>query len=174
MIEVSAKDIGKVLATDDKTRRRAMHVGLRRAAHIGRGILVQQATNRGKIDRGQYRAAFRIVREHGARALDRRQGATYTILNDAPYAGVIELGARPHKVSEAGREAIREWVRRKVLGFSASEADENAIVDEITMGIVKKLEIKGQQGTFIVRDSLPILRDVAAIEIRRAISERMP
>lgn len=174
MIVVDAKDIGKVLAKDDKTRRRAMHVGLRRAAHRGRGLLVQRAKERGKIDRGQYRAAFRVVREEGVRALDKRQGATYTILNDAPYAGVIELGARPHKVSEAGREAIREWVRRKVFGFSASEADENAIVDQMTMGIVKKLEFKGQKGTFIVSDSLPALRDIVDEEISRAISERIP
>lgn len=37
-----------------------------------------------------------------------------SLTNVAPHAGIVEEGARPHKVSKEGIEAIAKWVRRKL------------------------------------------------------------
>lgn len=114
------------------------------------------------------------------------------ITNDAPYAGVIEAGARPHGVSAEGREAIREWVRKKVTlinvykgpgkgkqgpvhkrtrSLTRNEADGEFApwVDEITNAIIHKLATKGQKGLWLVRDNLPLFYRW----VREAINEQL-
>ena len=171
---IKPSQLGATLRADDKKRRRAVHVGLRRAAMRGKTHLVAETKRQGKVHTGHFKAAWRVVRVDGQHAVDKRQGAGYAILNDAPHAGIIELGARPHPVSREGYEAIRRWVSRKLLGISAQMADENEEVDAITRAIVRKLELHGQEPTYLVRESLPELRKMAGEEIERAIKERLP
>lgn len=164
MRTISAEQVGAILRADRDARTKGVTIGLSRAAERGKAHLMTMTKKLGKVHMGQYRASWRVVRD----------GDGYTIINDAPHAGVIELGARPHKVSPEGVEAIREWVRRKVLGYSIADADSNAETDQITMGIVRKLAKYGQRGTFIVRDSMPELQRFVTVEIDRAIRERLP
>ena len=171
---VKPSELGATLRRDDKKRRRAVHVGLRRAAHRGRRHLVAETKRQGKVHTGQLKAAWRVVCVAGQHSVDKRQGSAYAILNDAPHAGIIELSARPHPVSREGYDAIRRWVQRKLLGISARMADENEEVDVITRAIVRKLELYGQEPTYLVRDSLSELRKIMAEEIERAIKERLP
>ena len=70
------------------------------------------------------------------------------LINTAPYAWIVEEGARPHPVSQAGREAISLWVRRQMLVNDPEE------VQRIVEAIVNKLQHHGQKGTFFVRDAL--------------------
>lgn len=117
-----------------------------------------------------------------------RAGMVASVTNDAPYAGVIERGARPHGVSEEGQRAIYEWVRRHFRftttvkrGANAGkqskpksvtgEAFEDPFLSEVTFGIVMKLKREGQKGRFIVRNERPALTDAAAKDLIAEISK---
>jgi hypothetical protein len=43
-----------------------------------------------------------------------KRGNSAAVVVDAPHAGIIELGARPHPVSREGVEAIARWVTKKL------------------------------------------------------------
>src|SRR5262245_48635855 len=74
--------------------------GLRRAAERSKAHLV----SRTPVDMGQLKSSWSVS-----------EGLTGVALhNSSPIAGVIDLGARPHPVSKAGRQAITEWAARKV------------------------------------------------------------
>lgn len=110
------------------------------------------------------------------------------VFDDAPYAGVVERGARPHGVNEEGRQAIREWIRRKLVRISVAntkshgpartmrtrmltrgEAQDDPEVERILQAILKKLATVGQEGKFIVRDSLPKTSNWLGLEILRQL-----
>lgn len=48
----------------------------------------------------------------------RRTATGAVVTDDAPHAGIIELGARPHPVSREGVEAIARWVKTKLHAVS--------------------------------------------------------
>lgn len=101
------------------------------------------------------------------------------IVNSAPYAGVMERGARPYKIGREGIEAIREWVRLKIALMDAGggkvrplspqeathEGGFGYFIDDITWAIVKKIERDGIQGRFFVRGSLDKLRSFLDEEV---------
>lgn len=93
------------------------------------------------------------------------------IENSAPYAGVVEEGARPHSVSAEGKASIALWARRK-LGATDQEAQ------QIAEGVAWKLRKQGQKPTYFVRDSLDEIRTFTAQSVIAAIREisnrRMP
>lgn len=74
------------------------------------------------------------------------------LYNDAPHAGVIEVGAPPHKVSQAGFHKITRWAVTK-LGLSDRDAR------AVAMSVVKRIGIIGQPAKlfvmFAVRDTSP-------------------
>lgn len=90
--------------------RKAVERGMISAAHRGRAILVRATP----VNTGQLKAAWLVV-IGGWLA-----GFIAEVVNDAPHAGVIEAGARPHAVSRAGVEAIRRWVMLKMFGWMAA------------------------------------------------------
>lgn len=173
------------LAKINKVIRKAVIKGIRSGAHAGRAILVKRSPK----DTGQLKASWRVSVGEGMEIAQ--------IFNDAPHAGIVEHGARPHPVSEEGRKAIREWVIRhfgfvgtkkrgtrrlvgknqvtvggKVRGIgsrvaSQRNADMNADVDRVVDGIIHKLETKGQKPTYFVRNSREDLRAVMIAEIGR-------
>ena len=165
---VKPSDLGAVLRAHERNSRKAVLRGVRRATYAGKRHLMQAAKEAGKTDRGQFRNSFRVLRT-GSISLKRMGG--YEILNDAPYAGVIELGARPHPVSPEGVQSIYRWVYRKLLGISAAMAEENAEVDAITQAIVRKLRLYGQRGTFLFRNALSTLQQILKREVERAKKE---
>jgi hypothetical protein len=85
--------------------------GITSAAFRGLGIIQNElipAESPQPIDRGAYRAGWRVEpTDHGA-----------DIVNDLPYAPVVEWGARAEniKVGRAMIQALAEWAKRK--GFS--------------------------------------------------------
>lgn len=108
------------------------------AAHRGRTLLVRKSP----VDRGNFKNAWRVRTIAG--------GAE--IQNDAPYAGIIELGARPHPVSREGIEALTGWARRHFPGVDEKEHK------SIAFAIAAKLKKYGQKPTYLVRDSMDELR----------------
>lgn len=131
------------------------------------------------------------------------KGSTITLRNDAPHAGIIERGARPHNVSEEGQLALLDWVLRNVhlgrnQGVKAVAATRQAkrivagtstlktagkaygrandILAEalaVVAGIVRKYRREGQKGHFIVEKALPELKKLAMDEAERAVRKAM-
>lgn len=137
-----ARDIRRRFRKLPKTVETAMKI----AAHRGRTLLVQRTP----VDTGQMKNAWRV------------DPFDLEIINDAPHAGIIEGGARRHKVNRAGRLAIERWAMRK-LGVDEETAK------AISWGVAKKLEREGQEGKFITRDSMPELQKMVIKEVERRI-----
>jgi hypothetical protein len=158
---ISAKDLPKALREEARKVKGAIRSSQRVAAQRGKAHLIAETDRKGITDRGQYKSSFK-VRGQGS-------GGEVVLENDSPIAGVIELGARPHPVSEEGREAIRAWVARKMLGISAADAEDNLDVEAITRAIVEKIRRHGQDGRFVFRDALPTLNRFLREEVERRL-----
>jgi hypothetical protein len=85
------------------------------------------------------------------------------VQNVAPYAGIIERGARPHGVNKAGQEAIMRWAQKK-LGL-----DEKA-AKSVTWVICEKLRNHGQPGLFLVRNNMEKFLGFLKQEFERQLS----
>lgn len=143
MPTVALKGIAKRLERHDEAARIAVHQGLRSGARFGRTHLVSVT----KKDRGMAKAAWKV---YNGPLNARGNTPAAWIENSAPYIGVLELGARPHAVSEEGRLAIFEWVLRHFRGIEtgSSRTSKNllAVSGETALGsskLAKKLIVRG-------------------------------
>ena len=104
-IDIKAADFGRAIEEQLRedtglARRVALEVALR---GVSRAVTL---TNKaGKVDRGQFKRSWK--------AIPTPDGAE--LLNDAPYAGVIEHGRRPGRPGPP-LAPIYEWVQRKLRG----------------------------------------------------------
>jgi hypothetical protein len=168
-IQIKATQVGATLQAFQGKVPVAIRAGLQVAAQRGKTHLQQQSP---VGVAGAYRAAWHVKRELNGWSLE----------NDAPYAGVIERGARPHKVSAEGWAAIWLWVKR-VLAWQVrvERADRNfyfkkrrtleQITTDITWAIVKKIEKHGQKPRWIVRNSMPLLAKWMQHEVDRQVRQ---
>lgn len=156
VVRIKAKDFAKDLKRRTLATNRAVADGMRLGAERAKGILIRRTPT----DTGRMRNSWK-VRSTGARRGGLRE---YELINDAPYAGVIEHGARPHSVNREGVAAITAWARRKFP--SANEQQLRGIV----WGIVNNLKRKGQRPTFFVRDSRKDIASAVKSEVDRRIS----
>lgn len=103
---VSPKDIGKVLARTNKVILGHQKRAILEAAALGSELVARSAP----VDTGRLKQSVRL----------RRKGASGhpEIVADAPHAGPVEAGARPHW---APLRPLIGWVRRKV-GAAAKSA----------------------------------------------------
>jgi len=148
-IKLTPPELPGRLTSDAHKMRQGFERGLLESMHKAKRTLQRRTP----VDRGQMKSAWRI----------NKNITKFSLINDAPYAGIIEAGARPHPVSEEGRESIRLWVSRHFPGQTEQE------LDGITMAIVHKLRTKGQKPTWFVRDSMDkIVKDMATL-VRRAM-----
>lgn len=169
-IRIDSADLTRELAARAKGTRALIDKGGRAGLLRGQALLVRKSPSY----MGQLRASWKV---RGTA----RTG--YQLVGDAPHAGIVELGARPHPVSRAGREAIKAWVMKVILGMTPrrrsgpltptqASGDLGAIdarAEAITWGIVAKLKKEGQKGTFIVRDSLDNIRGFIQTEVETLI-----
>lgn len=163
--EVSPDELEKHLKSRDRMTRRAVARGVKSAAQAGRTYMVQVTNTRGKVYTGQFKASWRVQKNSaaiGTKARAARAVAGVELVNSAPHAGIVELGARPHSVNREGIENLTLWARR-VLGLSPEEARSAAFA------IAAKFRREGQKPTFMVRDSLPKLRVILGKEVDREI-----
>ena len=145
-IDVRPGELGKKLIADHKARLDVIKRAARAAAFRLKAYLVEVVKQSGITDRGTYKGSFRVVDE--------------SVLNDAPHAGIIELGARPHPVSKEGQEAIKQWCMRK-LKLSESEAASVAYL------ICQKIKKEGQKPHYFMRDAIPKAIEFFEIELKR-------
>jgi len=134
-------------------------------------------------DLGQAKAGWQVSKPKPG-----SQGAEVSLYNDAPYVAILELGARPHKVSLEGRIAIYEWVLRNIPPTPVSgpvrhqreksggrrqmqQDSTEAVAMQITQGIVRKLFKKGQKGKFFVAKSMDELNRDFGRELNSQIAK---
>jgi hypothetical protein len=150
------KDLPGELARREKEVKRAIARGIRNGTRRGRAVLVMRTPK----DTGLLKASWRdSTVGSGAR------GVVTEIFNTAPYAGIVEEGARPHAVSAEGRQAILEWARRHFPGKTEQE------LEGITFAICRKLREHGQEPTYFIRNARPELARVMVEEIVRAVQK---
>lgn len=100
-VRASSKEVGALLRAAGERVPQQLKGALRVSAERARGKLVSDSP----VDMGVFKNAWAVV--------SRPTGVS--VINSAPYAGIIERGARPHGVNAEGREAIKRWVMRKLL-----------------------------------------------------------
>lgn len=154
-IDITADKLPAALRANGKGTSAALKIAAIAAARRFVPYLAKLTDDMGITDRGIFKAGWKA--EKTAR------GAS--VSNDTPYAGVIELGARPHAVSPAARQLLKEWAIRK-LGVSAKEAD------GISWAIAHKIAQKGQAPTYMVRDAMPHAAKWFAEEFARVMRNR--
>lgn len=174
VITIGIEQLPRELQRVEQRFEKALARGLRMGAERGRAIIVRRTP----MDLGQLRASWK-VKAHDMVA---------ELINDAPHAGIVELGARPHKVNAEGWQAIYEWVRRhpelygasrprsRVSATTAQQAQLGAFkgldpeITSITWAIVKKIQKHGQKPTFFVRESLDVLEKALIKEVERQLA----
>lgn len=157
-ITVSPKDLPAELRRRTGMTREAVARGIRSGARRAKALMVLKTPK----DTGHMKLAWRDNVSHGRESFEAVQAEVF---NDAPYAGIVEMGARPHTVNKFGRFAILEWVRRHMPGLSDKEQM------RVRDAIVHKLATKGQAPTYFVRDSRPKIVEGTRAEVTRAIRE---
>lgn len=144
---ISVNDYGARLRLGEAGRDEAVRRGLFKAALVGEAIVAAKTP----VDRGQLRNAWKVV--------PTPTGAE--LFNDAPHAGIVELGSRPHRPPF---RPILEWVVR-VLGTGKKSFEDYSEVEPhlfgIAKAIVRKIEAEGTRPRYMVRDSLPKLTLIA-------------
>ena len=173
VIRIGIEQLPEALARGEQRFERALYRGLRRGAERGRAIIVPKTPT----DLGQLRASWKV------KAAD----MVAELINDAPHAGIVELGARPHKVSPEGWQAIYEWVRRhpELYGEKKARTKVSGTLSElaklgpfrgidpeitaITNAIVQKIRRRGQKPTNFVRNNLEALRKALIKEVERQL-----
>lgn len=159
MINLRAEQVPAVMRQHEERARKAIRVAAVGAAHRFKARLVARTDELGITDTGIFKNAWRVATGIG--------NALAEVYNDAPYAGILELGARPHKVSAEAREAIKRWAMRK-LQLEEAEAEHAA------WAIAKKIEAEGVKPHYIVRDLLRTAQRYLREEMKRAMDASRP
>lgn len=179
VIKIGPNEIGREIRARNRQTPAIVKRALVRSARRGRALLVRRTPK----DLGQAKAGWRV-----SVPISGSKRAAVDLYNDTPYVGILEMGARPHRVSLEGRVAIQEWVRRnippvpvsgpvrapkfKTGGRRAMQAKSSeAQVMAITEGIIWKLRTKGQEPTYFVKKSIPELQEFFVKEVDAAISK---
>ncbi len=180
VFKISDRDVPALLRAHARRVPELSHNASITAANRARTMLVRASP----VYTGIFRNAWRVRLNPG-----KNQGAT--VENDAPHAGIIEKGARPHPVSREGIEALTLWAKRKLLhGASRAAAkrvskknrgsvtaDIDAEAKRIAFAIAKKISQVGQKGLFLVEKRMGKFSKfyVTALndEIRKMLAARM-
>jgi nucleoid-associated protein YgaU len=139
--------LGSLLKQAGAAMPRVMRNASLGAARRGQALMPKK----GPTDQGQLRNSWRV-----------REVPDVALVNDAPHAGIVEAGARPHPVSREGIDALTGWAMRQ-LGVSEKEAR------GIAFAIAARMKTEGQEPTYFIRDSLAELRDFLRPEVVRQL-----
>jgi hypothetical protein len=199
VIRVSARDAGKAASEMSRDVLQAIRKGTNRGAERARAVLVR----RGPRDQGQLRASWRVTkgteRRPAWRVFRNLDARLAELRNDAPHAGIVELGARPHPVSQEGIQALARWAMRNISfktptdnlrrarrvavgprelprqGPRQRPKDRRfAHALQIARAIAWKIRHEGQKPTYYVRDAMPLVVRVLDAEVQKALKRVVP
>lgn len=161
---LTPKQVAAVIMATDKTIRAEQKRAMLEAAALGAELLAKEAP----VDTGRLKQSFR-VRTHGV-------SGHPEIVADAPYAGVIEAGARPHWMP---LRPLIGWVRRHRGLFNLTRRPPKRHrrtgrfqADAGIVGIARAIQLKiarvGTKPRWFVRKTLPALSRVLDIMLAEA------
>jgi len=101
-ITMTEGQLGARLRADAKGAPKAVFRAMTSAAQRGKAFIVGKSP----VDRGLLRNAWKVVKLSVL-------GEVH-LVNDQPYAGVVERGARPFRISSEGLWYLKGWVMRKL------------------------------------------------------------
>lgn len=171
-VEISFDKLGHRLRADAAGAPRAVKRAIYSGAQRGRSFIVGESP----VDRGILKNAWRVLKM--------REGAE--LVNDQPYAGVMERGARPFKISSEGIFALKGWVMRKLVsgemnGRSSLKTKKvmrrrktfalEKEAEKIAYAIAKKFEKVGIQGKRFVWKNLEKLAALMEGEMERYLAK---
>lgn len=139
----------------------AISDGMYKGALYGQALLAHRTPRNTGAAAAQWKVSRRALPALGAKVSKRSVQAE--LVNDSPYIGVLEYGARPHPVSKEGIAAIARWAFLK-LGVSAEKAQ------EIAQAIAWKIRRHGVAAHYFVRDSRGEIQAQTGKEILKAIN----
>lgn len=197
VVSIDVTKLPEALKNDEMAVRNAIARGVSAGLWRGRAIMVRATP----VDQGQLRASWHVLRR--VQAANGIPGSGQTTVaelhNDAPHAGIVELGARPHGLSPAGWMALYEWVRRHPDLWAGTTLNRKGqlvagprqnnrrartkfaggvlrpyqgpdpVITEVTNAIAMKLKREGQAPTYFIRNNLYRVGDAVAQEIKREI-----
>jgi hypothetical protein len=176
IIPLTPEQVPGLLKRHAKEMPEAIARGAFRAANRARTRLVRVSP----VDQGQYKNSWTIKE---VKSFFRRY---VVVVNDAPHAGIIELGARPHKVNREGIEALKEWAKRHMLlgaqravrrvrkaNRASVQADVDAEATRVAFAIAKKIEKYGQRGRFVVERQMPHITRWLAQEMAKELDRTL-
>lgn len=151
-VNIKPESLRTALVGEAERARKALPKASMAAARRFVRHLADQTDEMGITDRGILKNSWRAERD----------GKGAMVFSDAPHAGIIEMGARPHPVPDWVRALIAQWAERK-LGLRPSEAARAA------EAIGDKIERVGQAPKYLVRDNMPYARRYFAEEFARVM-----
>jgi hypothetical protein len=134
-------------------------------AHFGAEVIARNAP----VDRGAIKASVHVERD----------GDTVRITLDAPHAGVLELGSRPHTPP---LEPLIAWVKRHRASFGiegkgttrnkdTGRFEASPAVVAAARAIQRKIAREGTRPRYFVKHSLPAITAQLGVELARARAE---
>lgn len=162
------------IAPDIARRTEALHAAHRKASFDAAGPTLRRVVKKSPVDTGLFKSSWQIATE-----LSRNGQENVVIRNDAPHAGVVEGGARPHWPP---LQPLVEWVERNAakLGFvnprrfrgrASLTAEQKAHAYQIARAIQAKIARQGQKPTHIMRSEIPFARRTLKKALDRYLDE---
>jgi hypothetical protein len=179
VISVDLDQLPEALDLGERKIRRAVARGARKGAYRARDV-ARRLTPK---DQGGLRDGWEV--DPGADEFIGSETRLADLVQTAPHAIFVELGTRPHGVNPAGWAAIYEWVRRHYRGgqlggtgpMRRARGGETGpyrgpdpVIADITNAVVAKIRKEGTKPTYFIRDMLPELSTVCALEVERALA----
>lgn len=162
--DVQLEQLGAQIRVDEQERQEEVEEACFAAALEGMPIVVEDTPS----DRGQARAAWDVDRVPGGADL----------FNDAPYAGALEAGSRPHRPPF---EPILRWVVRKFgLKMQNKSSSKRGFEDlgdvpeetrAVAWAVCEKIAQEGTEGNWMVRDNLPKLERILKREVEKRLRQ---
>lgn len=144
-LEDFADKLGDFATLSLEKKKKAVHRGIARS--------ISDLVAASPVDTGLYAASWDFtVDEMGA-----------VIGNYAPYAGVIEDGARPHRPPIG---PLLAWAKR-VTGSSAQPPDYDRQCWALAIAVQKKIEEHGQEPKHILKNTIPKILENIREELKR-------
>lgn len=160
---VTPEKLSEILREQAREFPQAVRKGMVAAARRGQAHMPKKTPT----DMGQLRNSWRL-----------RQVPDVALMNDAPHAGIVELGARPHKVSDAGMLALEEWALRHAEVIAAFQDDgkgrmrtREEAARAAAHAIAWKIRHEGQKPTYFLRNELERLTSFVPAEIAREMAK---
>lgn len=165
-ITLSPKDYPTFILSTTKARREVFKFAAVSTAMWAWAKCVVKATEVGAVDRGRFRASYRVSKADMGTILAR-------LSNSAPYAGYVEQGMPAGVVPSPDERivwGIQKWTERKLVPLISGEVSKDDIF-AIGRAVQQKLHDKGYKGRPILTD--PVMRAQIVTKTRMKILEGM-